>query len=77
MIFTVRSDSRTIVEESNMYLKKSLAIAFAVALGTAACSSSAPNPTDKAESALDQANLKDVAVDAGPGGARRAPQGNG
>jgi osmotically-inducible protein OsmY len=46
-----------------MYLKNSLAIAFAVALGTAACSSSVPNPTDKAESALDQANLKDVAVD--------------
>ena len=46
-----------------MYLKQSLVLMFAVALGTAACSSSAPNPTDKAETALEQANLKDVDVD--------------
>jgi hyperosmotically inducible protein len=48
-----------------MYLKQSLAVMFAVALSAAACSSSTtpPNPTDRTETALDQANLKDVDVD--------------
>ena len=48
-----------------MYLKQSLAVMFAVALSAAACSSgtNTPNPTDRAEKALDQANLKDVDVD--------------
>lgn len=48
-----------------MYLKQSLAVIFAVAVSAAACSNSnnAPNPTDRAETALEQANLKDVNVD--------------
>ena len=46
-----------------MYLKQGLVLMFAVALGTAACGNNPPDPTDRAETALDQANLKDVDVD--------------